>query len=61
MSIIHEPGVETELQEALGRVRQLLEAGSVEEARTVAQEMALRWPEAAIAQQAARVLAPPGY
>jgi hypothetical protein len=59
MSLIPQSGVETELQEALERVRQLLEAGSVEEARAVAREMVVRWPEAAIAQQTARVLAPP--
>lgn len=47
------------LEPALAAVRELLGEGHVEEARALARELAMRFPDSTGAQRLARVLAPP--
>jgi len=50
---------ERELAEDLERLRGLVEAGRVEDARRLAPELAAKWPESPALQHFARVLEPP--
>jgi len=47
------------LDEALARLKRLVESSEVEEARAYVKEVEARWPEDARARKWARVLAPP--
>jgi hypothetical protein len=59
MAVLEAIPAEPGLAEELERVRALLDAGWVEEARRLASELAVRRPEDPDAQRLARVLAPP--
>lgn len=50
---------EGEMAEEQQRLARLLEAGRIEEARSLAPVLAARWPESRSLQRLARVLAPP--
>jgi hypothetical protein len=50
---------EAELQRELTRVRELLEAGDLKAARTLAEHLETKWPGSPQAATAARILAPP--